>query len=897
VAVVSATLFGVMTAHAMLETARDALFLSALPASRLPWVYLVIAGLAVVVARLNRRLKTRVARSSILALTLVGSAVCTAGFWLWAGHGDTSFYGLYVWTGVLATIVVVQLWLLVGEAFDPGHAKRAFAVIGAGGLIGATFGSALAGALLNVIAPRDLVLAAAAVLALSGVVPAVAWRGRAAPDVWRSRRRVAPGPEGLLEHPYLRRLLILVGLTQIVVTSSDLLFKASVASLVDPENLASFFALVYTALNGLSLVVQLVLASWVLRRFGVSRALWALPVLLGVGAAGFAVTAALAPILFLKMVDGSLRHSLNRTGIELLYLPLPVRLRERHRVTIEAIGGRGGQAVAAFVMLTALALGFDLPQVSMMLVGFTLLLLFGVALVKSGYVDMFRDRLRDGMIETRAPMPPLDRHSLEALVIGLSSEEDRVVLSAIELLDASGRGNLVQPVILHHPSPAVVIRALAVMSAGNRRDFVPLARRALDSPDEEVRTAALRALTAVGGPDEQAILRRALSDPSPAVRATALVGLIHSSGDARPFDGEVRVMFEAPEPDGRLALARAIRHSPGRAFHPIVHQLARAPESDVRAEAAGIIAAAPDASFVVSLLPMLADRVACPAARSALVAIGGPALSMLDQAIGDPAVPRRLRMHLPRAVSRFGDQAAARVLSRHLEASNDEVVGYKILRALGRLVADNHQIGIDPALVDRHLTAAVTRAISLLGWRLTIAEHMAQTRSTPAGLLLVELLREKEETATESAFRLLGLRHPTEDLRAVYVGLRSGDTRGVASGKELVEHLVTGRLRHALLALMAEQELGERIALARAAPFAPPGPADLADTFGEMMTDSSDAVVGLAAQYLAELDAGELLGERGSQVVATLEQRSGTWIEVASRALHAVRAGRVPLAS
>ena len=477
VAVATATLFGVLTGHSMLETARDALFLSSLPASRLPWVYLFIAGLAVMVARLNRCLTSRASPRATLSLTLFAAAACTAGFWLWAGHGEASLYGLYVWTGLIATIVVVQLWLLVADAFDPGQAKRAFAVIGAGGLIGATFGSALAGTLLRAMGPRDLVLVASALMALSGVVPAVAWRGRAAPPARRSRRpREEPEPERLFAHPYLRRVLLLVALTQVAVTSADLLFKAAVASLVPTADLASFLAIVYTALNGLSLVVQLLVASWALRRFGVSRALWAMPLLLGAGALGFAMTAALVPVLFLKLVDGSLRHSLHRTGIELLYLPLPARLRERHRTTIEAIGGRGGQAVAALAMLVALTLGLDLSGLAIVVVAFIVLLLLSVALIKTRYVDMFRDRLRDGTIETRASMPALDLHSLEALIAGLSSEEDPVVLSAIELLEASGRGNLVPPLILYHPSRAVVIRALDVMSAGSRRDFVPPAR-------------------------------------------------------------------------------------------------------------------------------------------------------------------------------------------------------------------------------------------------------------------------------------------------------------------------------------------------------------------------------------------------------------------------------------
>jgi hypothetical protein len=44
-------LFGFTCGHLLLETARDALFLARLPAHRLPWVYLAIAVLALVLLK------------------------------------------------------------------------------------------------------------------------------------------------------------------------------------------------------------------------------------------------------------------------------------------------------------------------------------------------------------------------------------------------------------------------------------------------------------------------------------------------------------------------------------------------------------------------------------------------------------------------------------------------------------------------------------------------------------------------------------------------------------------------------------------------------------------------------------------------------------------------------
>jgi hypothetical protein len=51
-----ATLLTIVAAHAVLETARDALFLADLPATRLPWAYLGIAALAFVLTRAAARL-------------------------------------------------------------------------------------------------------------------------------------------------------------------------------------------------------------------------------------------------------------------------------------------------------------------------------------------------------------------------------------------------------------------------------------------------------------------------------------------------------------------------------------------------------------------------------------------------------------------------------------------------------------------------------------------------------------------------------------------------------------------------------------------------------------------------------------------------------------------------
>ena len=111
----------------------------------------------------------------------------TAGFWLWTDGGALSIYAFYVWTGLIATVAVVQIWLLVSEDLDPSLAKRAFGVIGAGSLIGATFGSAVAGVLLSFTGPRNLILVASALLVGSSRFRR--WPGGPSPAEQRLLRR------------------------------------------------------------------------------------------------------------------------------------------------------------------------------------------------------------------------------------------------------------------------------------------------------------------------------------------------------------------------------------------------------------------------------------------------------------------------------------------------------------------------------------------------------------------------------------------------------------------------------------------------------------------------------------------------------------------------------------
>lgn len=874
------TLMGVMAAHTVLETARDALFLARIPAAQLPWAYLAIAGLAFGAARVNAQAVARVRdKRKVLSASLALAALVTGGFWLIVpGGGEAALYALYVWTGLLATIVVVQFWLLLNDVVTVTQAKRVFGLVAAGGIVGAMLGSLLAERLLHVVHARHLLAGAAAVLAVTAIAPALL--PREAVDAAPPRRRVEPIDHrlrALLRQPYLRRLVALVVLTAIAITGVDYLFKSVVADQgLSADELGSFFARFYLGLNTFSLIAQVLLAPRLLRWLGVNQALLVLPALLVLSLAGFLVVPGLLAVMLMKGADGSLRHSVTRVGMEVLYLPLSTTVRDRVKALIDGVGQRGGQALASLAILGAVAVGASTWHVALAVGGVVFAWLIVLVDIKAHYLDLFRHNLKAGSIETDLDLADLDLHSLEALVSSLSADSDDQVLAAIDLFERHGKAHLIPVLILYHPAPAVVLRALDVFTHHGRTDFVGVARRLMRQTSPVVRAGALRALTNTA-PDE-ALLVASLDDESPIVCTTALVGLVlFEIGDVAAHLSRLDECVHSGDVETRRTLAEAIRFHPHPRFGETLLHLAHGPlagpdhqarssaaplgaEPEVAVAVARAMAAAPDPAHVDVLVRWLAHGRVRSAAREALVAIGSPALERLDALMGDRHLPRKVRRHLPRTVSRFSPRDAVEVLVRRLDGEWDESVRYKILRGLGRIRKDHPDVSIDPALLRTLVRRALEHTLLALDWRLATEEaHRRDPElATPTGELLVTALRDKESSGVERLFRLLGLLYPREDFRLLWVGLR-GDRKERAASSELLSHALSGGLRDAVVALVSDAPDADRLARASAALSLEPSHPDYARRLAAMLEDPSEAVRCIAAHHIGELGLTDMI--------------------------------------
>jgi hypothetical protein len=442
-------------------------------------------------------------------------------------------------------------------------------------------------------------------------------------------------------------------------------------------------------------------------------------------------------------------------------------------------------------------------------------------------------------------------NSLEALLSGLNSRSDGEVLASLELLAGQGRARVVPALVLHHPSRAVVLRALTLLSQARRVDWLPVGDRLLESRDPEIRSAALRARTTVE-PDES-VLRRALEDPSPLVRATAFVGLIGSGWDSEEIRRGLQDLAASPSLATRVALAQAIEHQPAPAFGGLLVRLAQSRDERLATHVARAMAGVRSPAFVPTLLDWLGVRGVRDAAREALLAHGDEALRALDTALGDYSSPAHVREHIPRTISLFPPERAVAVLQRHLALEREGRVRFKILRGLGRIAADHPEVPLDDALVREAAARTVAAAAEALRFRVRLVQGARQVpaRATPAHVLLVTLLQDKEAHRIERFFRLLQLRLRKEDVRSIHRGLRNTDRRVRAASRELLQNLLDEPVRAAVMALVDDLPDEQRLARIPWEPGA--DDRDYGALLARMMDAGSSSLHSLAAFHAAEL--------------------------------------------
>src|SRR5271165_3298977 len=374
----SACLFLIISANVIGKVARDALFLTQFAAVQLPYADIasgVLVGFVVV-------LYLRVGRRTSLGNLLVGSPLFFAAtcvlFWVFAHYSHLTWIypAFYVWVGMFGVLAPTQVWTLANFLLTTREAKRIFGMVGGSAIVGWIFGGYLSKTIAKAFGTESLLLAMAGLLVFCSALMAVASKGgklRVDPETDPAEGIAGTGQKDLQDSilsvfssPYLRAIAAVICISSFVTTLTGWQFKALAKQFsVSTDALAIFFGDFYFYAGVLALLFQLLLTTRLLRRFGIGRMLFVLPIVVLAGSAGLLVWGTVAAALFLKGGDQVLRYSIDRSTIELLYLPLPNRVKLQAKWFIDTVVWRLGDGLAGVVVLIfAARLGWTPQQVS-----------------------------------------------------------------------------------------------------------------------------------------------------------------------------------------------------------------------------------------------------------------------------------------------------------------------------------------------------------------------------------------------------------------------------------------------------------------------------------------------------------------------------------------------------
>ncbi|HVP44127.1 MAG TPA: Npt1/Npt2 family nucleotide transporter [Terriglobales bacterium] len=825
-ALLFAYLFLIITTYVTAKVARDALFLDKFLAVQLPYVDISVAVLVGFVVAGYVRIGRRLDLPKLLVSSLLFFALHSLLFWILVKHYHWPwlFPVFYVWAGIFGVLAPAQVWTLANYVLTTREAKRIFGLLGSGGIAGWIFAGFLCKGVVRLFGTEALLLAMAVFIALSAVVVVLIERRQVQELAAGSQRRA--GSRGSIPSlmtslrlvwgsKYLRSVSTLIFLSSYATTMTGWQFKAIAKQfLVHKDKLAAFFADFNLFAGLLCLACQLFLTTRFLRRFGIGIALTLVPMALLASSFGVLAMGTLFSVLILKSTDQVLRYSIDKSTVELLYLPVSPGLKMQVKSFIDTVIWRSGDGLAGIgVLIFATSLHVSARNMSWVSVGLLSAWLAAAVVARREYVTTLRDTIQQHRLDTeRAMAPVLDRSTAEIMEAKLASDDPREVLYALDLLGVEEE-QAVRPKLrklLAHPSAQVRYKALALLHAAEDTSIAPQVRELLHDPDLGVRTEALLFLSRYTNVDPLSTIEELGDFPEFSIRS-GVAAFLARPGPNQSLEAVQAIVNEmiAGKPGDRTRsrkeAARLLGELP-EGFDQHLHELLDDPEPEVVREVFRSVARLRNRRFIPELVEHLADPAVGADAAEALASFGDTVVGTIRDYLVDPDVAPGIRNELPGVLLKIGTEEAAQVLVENL-MQGDPTLRFRIISALNKLRRQAVGLNIDQDAVESILAA------ELLGHYRShqVLHRLAAMRDDAA----IQALHKTMDHERERIFRLLGLVYPQHDLHSAYVGLQSKDHVVHDNALEFLDNVLKPQLRKILVPLLdSEYSLEERARVA-----------------------------------------------------------------------------------
>ena len=358
----------------------------------LPWLLIGVMIAMLLVNPIYSWLISRINQSKLIIYIysfFIFNLCLFLALWTFTGDEGRVWTGraFYIWANVYSFFVVSIFWVVMINFFNHTDSKRFFGIISAGGSMGAFFGSTVAryfsteicgNTSISDFGPMSLIVFS--VISLSCAIffsTSFKPKGKGIDNTPEIGGSSLDAFQNILKDPLIRNLGFYVILFTLLMTTSWMISLGIVQDWSqDPCERTAFFARIEQIVTPLTLVMQLFLASYILRKIGSLAVLTIYGLLFTIAFIAYAFYPTISTVMMVVISLRIFEYGLNKPTRETIYTKLNQQDRYKSTVFIDTFLARSGDVIGGWFVRGLVGTGIAILSVTWAALPFAMLISF-----------------------------------------------------------------------------------------------------------------------------------------------------------------------------------------------------------------------------------------------------------------------------------------------------------------------------------------------------------------------------------------------------------------------------------------------------------------------------------------------------------------------------------------
>ena len=358
----------------------------------LPWLLMGVMLAMLIINPIYSWLVSRISQNKIILYIysfFILNLILFLTMWSFAGDEGRVWTGraFYIWANVYSFFVVSIFWVTMINFFDHTDSKRFFGIISAGGSLGAFFGSSVAryfsteicgDTTISDLGPMSLII-----FSIFSLLFAIYFSSsfKAKQKEQNSSEEIGGSSleafQNIIKDPAIRNLGLYVILFTMLMTISWMISLGIVQDWSqDPCERTGFFARIEQIVTPLTLLMQLFVASFILRRVGSTTVLTIYGLLFAIAFMAYAFYPTITTVMMVVISLRIFEYGLNKPTRESIYTKLKQQDRYKSTVFIDTFLARSGDVIGGWFVRGIVGTGIAVLSVTWAALPFAMLISF-----------------------------------------------------------------------------------------------------------------------------------------------------------------------------------------------------------------------------------------------------------------------------------------------------------------------------------------------------------------------------------------------------------------------------------------------------------------------------------------------------------------------------------------